>query len=76
MAGDMYDSEDLEEYDPLEMARAAYVEDYNFDVPEGMDLMTYTRRRPYGGETFFSGCSPPPFFSDCSQDFHESPDYV
>ena len=39
---DMYDSEDLEEYDPLEMARAAYAEDYYFDVPEGMDLMTYT----------------------------------
>ena len=32
------------------MARAAYVEDYNFDVPEGMELMTYTRRRPDGGE--------------------------
>ena len=46
----MYDSEDSEEYDPLEMARAAYVEDYNFDVPEGMELMTYTRRRPDGGE--------------------------
>ena len=37
---DMYDSEDPEEYDPLEMAHAAYVEDYNFDVPEGMELMT------------------------------------
>ena len=48
--GDMYDSEDSEEYDPLEMARAAYVEDYNFDVPEGMELMTYTRRRPDGVE--------------------------
>ena len=31
--GDMYDSEDTEEYNP--------VEDYNFDVPEGMELMTY-----------------------------------
>ena len=40
--GDMYDSEDMEEYDPLEMAHVAYVEDYNFDVPEGMELMTYT----------------------------------
>ena len=48
--GDMYDSEDSEEYDPLEMARSAYVEDYNFDVPEGMELMTYTRSRPDGGE--------------------------
>ena len=35
-SGDMYDSEDSEEYDPLEMACSAYVEDYNFDVPEGM----------------------------------------
>ena len=33
-SGDMYDSEDPEEYDPFEMARAAYVEDNNF-VPEG-----------------------------------------
>ena len=48
--GDMYDSEDTEEYDPLEMARAAYVEDYNFDVPEGMELMMYTRRRLDGGD--------------------------
>ena len=40
---DMYDSEDMEEYDPVETARAAYVEDYNFDVPEGMELMTYNR---------------------------------
>ena len=36
---------------PLEMTRAAYVEDYNFDVPEGMEWMTYTRRRPDGGDT-------------------------
>ena len=49
--GDMCDSEELEEYDPLEMARAAYADDYNFDVPEGMELMTYTRSRPDGGET-------------------------
>ena len=38
--GDMYDSEDSED-DPLERARVAYVEDYNFDVPEGMELMAY-----------------------------------
>ena len=34
------------------MARAAYVEDYNFDVPEGMGLMTYTRHRPDDGNTW------------------------
>ena len=49
--GDMYDAEGPEEYDLLEMARAAYVEDYNFDVPEGMELMTYTRHRPDEGNT-------------------------
>ena len=27
------------------------MEDYNFDVLEGMELMTYTRRRPDGSET-------------------------
>ena len=47
--GDMYDSEDSED-DPLERARAVYVEDYNFDVPEGMELMAYNQRRPDGGE--------------------------
>ena len=47
--GELYDSEDAED-DPLERARAAYVEDYNFDVPEGMELMVYNRRRPDGGE--------------------------
>ena len=52
----MYDSEDLEEYDPLEMARTAYAEDYNFDVPEGKDLVTYTRSRPDGGETQVPMC--------------------
>ena len=45
----MYDSEDSED-DPLERVRAAYVEHYNFDVPEGMELMAYNRRRPDGGE--------------------------
>ena len=53
--GDMYDSEDSEEYDPLEMARAACVEDYDFNVPEGMELMTYTRCRPDGGEARIVG---------------------
>ena len=46
----LYDEEDTEEYNPLEMARASYVEDYNFDVPEGMEL-TYTRHRPDDGNT-------------------------
>ena len=48
--GDMYDSEDSEEDDPLELACATYVEDYNFDVPEGMELMVYKRCRPDDGE--------------------------
>ena len=49
--GDMYDSEDSED-DPLERARAAYVEDYKFDVPEGMELMAYNQRRPDGGDAW------------------------
>ena len=36
--GDMYDSEGTEEFDP--------------DVQEGMDLITYTHSRPDGGETW------------------------
>ena len=47
--GDIYDSEDAED-DPLKRVNAAYVEDYNFDGLEGMELMAYNRRRPDGGE--------------------------
>ena len=39
---DMYDYlEDSDWDDPYALASAAYVEDYNFDVPEGMDLMVH-----------------------------------
>ena len=43
--GDMYDSEDSEWDDPYALASAAYVEDYNFDAPEGMDLMVHRQSR-------------------------------
>ena len=33
------------EDDPYALASAAYVEDYNFDVPEGMDLMVHRHSR-------------------------------
>ena len=49
--GDLYDSEDSDWDDPYAIASAAYVDDYNFDVPEGMDLMVHDRRRgPYGSD--------------------------
>ena len=49
--GDMYDSEDSEWDDPYALASAAYVEDYNFDVPEGMDLMVHRQSQiPDGSE--------------------------
>ena len=39
---DLYDSD----WDDLyALASAAYVEDYNFDVPEGMDLMVHRHSR-------------------------------
>ena len=43
--GDLYDSEDSEWDDPYALASAAYVEDYNFDVPEGMYLMVHRQSR-------------------------------
>ena len=43
--GDMYDSEYSEWDDPYALASAAYVEDYYYDVPEGMDLMVHRRIR-------------------------------
>ena len=42
--GDMYDSKDSD-WDPYALASTAYVEDYNFDVPEGMDLMVHRHIR-------------------------------
>ena len=39
--GDLYDSEDLDWDDPYAIASAAYVENYNFDIPERMDLSPY-----------------------------------
>ena len=47
--GDLCDLEESDWDDPYESA--AYVEDYNFDVPEGMDLMVHERcRGPYGSD--------------------------
>ena len=43
--GDLYDSEDSDWDDPYALASVAYVEDYNFDVPEGMDLMVHRHGR-------------------------------
>ena len=49
--GDLYDSEDSDWDEPYAIASAAYVEDYNFDVPEGMDLMVHDRRQdPYSSD--------------------------
>ena len=43
--GDLYDSEDSDWEDPYALASTGYVEDYNFDVPEGMDLMVHRHSR-------------------------------
>ena len=42
---DLYDSEDSDWDDLYALASTAYVEDYNFDVPEGMELMVHRHRR-------------------------------
>ena len=43
--GDLCGSEDLDWDDPYTLASTAYVEDYGFDVPEGMDLMVHRHSR-------------------------------
>ena len=35
--------------DPCALASTVHVEDYNFDVPEGMDLMVHRQRRTPDG---------------------------
>ena len=41
--GDLCDSGESDWDDPYDIASAEYVEQYNFAVPEGMDLMVFTR---------------------------------
>ena len=49
--GDLCDSDESDWDDPYDISGAEYVEQYNFDVPEGMDLMVFERcRGPYGSE--------------------------
>ena len=54
--GDMYDSEDSDWDDPYALASEAYVEDYNFDVPEGMDLMVHLHSRDPDGSYVQQDC--------------------
>ena len=50
--GDLYDSEYSDWDDPYAIASESYVEDYNFDIPEGMDLIVHHRRRcPDGSDS-------------------------
>ena len=49
--GGLCDSDESYWYDPYDIASAEYVDQYNFDVPEGMDLMVFERcGHPYGSE--------------------------
>ena len=49
--GDLCDSDESNWDDPYDIASAEYVDQYNFDVPEGMDLIVFERcRGPYGSE--------------------------
>ena len=49
--GDLCDSDESDWDDPYDIASAEYVDQYNFDVPEGMDLMVFQRcTGPYGSE--------------------------
>ena len=49
--GDMCDSDYSDWDDPYDIASGEYVEDYNFDVSEGMELMVHVRcRGPYGSD--------------------------
>ena len=54
--GDMYDSEDSDWDDLYALTRAAYVEDYDFDVLEGMDLMVYRHSRDPDSLDFQQDC--------------------
>ena len=49
--GDLCHPDESDWDDPYDSASAEYVEQYNFDVPDGMDLMVFERcGDPYGSE--------------------------
>ena len=49
--GNLCDSDESDWDDPYDIASEQYVDQYNFDVPEGMDLMVFERGgRPSGSE--------------------------
>ena len=49
--GDLCDSDESDWDYPYDIASAEYVDQYNFDVPEGIDLMVFERcGGPYGSE--------------------------
>ena len=41
--GNLCDSDESDWEDPYDIASQQYVDDYNFDVPDGMDLMVFDR---------------------------------
>ena len=41
--GNLCDSDESDWEDPYDIASQQYVDDYNFDMPEGMDLMVFER---------------------------------
>ena len=62
--GELYDSEDSDWDDLYALASATNVEDYNFDVPEGMDLMVHRHNRfPESSAGLPNGCGS--CISDC-----------
>ena len=43
--GDLCDSDESDWEDLYDIASQQYVDDYNFDMPEGMDLMVFLTRQ-------------------------------
>ena len=43
--GDLYDSDESDWEDPCDLAYAEYVERYNLDAPEGMELLVFERSK-------------------------------
>ena len=56
MGGDLCDSKDSDWDDPCALAGAACVEDYGFDVPEGMDLVVHRHGRIPESSDFRQDC--------------------
>ena len=64
--GDLYDSDESDWEDPCDLAYAEYVDQYNFDAPEGFELKVFERFKAVDVPVMMVGEVTVPGLSSCS----------